>query len=1167
MTFSTLARRALFYYRQTNAAVVLGMACAVAVLSGALLVGASVRESLRELSVGRLGQTDLLVTSDRFFREQLATDVDPQSTVAAPIVVVDGLVSDERSEQRASRVQIFGVDERFWRFHGAEAPALDGSDAWVSPGLARELAMARDDPLLIRTRKPSAIPGEFLHGRRDEVGRTMRMRAAGVLERARLGEFSLKPRQDDVRAVFLPLERLQRDLEQPGRVNAILINCPEQSESTAGCARPVRQTARLEDLGLIVRPVADGAALSLESTSGLLSETVTRAATETASASGYHAQPLLTYVANAMRHGDREVPYSLVTALDLRGIRRMAKDGPESRPQRLPLLSSDLAAGTVPDIVVNNWVARALGVSGGERVTLEYYVWEGSGRLETRAADFHVAGVVPIAAADRDFAPNYEGISDAGSLADWEPPFPVDLGKIQPADEEYWERYRTTPKAFVPLEAGQRLWGSRYGQLTAVRVRLPAGVNVPAARERFERALRAKLDPLTSGLVVLPVREQALRASVGATDFGEYFTYFSFFLVVAALLLAALFFRLGIEQRIQQVGLLRAVGYSTAAVRRLFLLESIGLALVGGVIGIFGALAYAWLIMLGLRTWWVGAVGTTLLELHPSLLTLGAGAIGGLLIGVVVIWWTLRSLRRTAPRALLAGDVASAFRGRSPRSPARLRRAAGGLGIVALALAVASAAGLIGETAGFFGAGTLLLVAALAAFSDYLARGRGAENGARENGDSPRFRHTGLATRRGSRSKTGAVPVFPVFGPFSVPRLGIAYAGWRRGRSVLSAALIASAVFLIVSVEAFRRGGAPDAADRHSGTGGYALIAESLLPLFHDPATPEGRDALNLMSDSSSEPDASISLTRFRLRSGDDASCVNLYRPQRPRVVGAPAAFIDSGRFAFGATMATTDEERRNPWVLLRRRETGGAVPAIADATSLQYVLHASVGDELVIDEGTRPVRLLIVAALADSALQGELIIDEQRFLELFPDEEGYRFFLIDVGPTSAGSSADEAAATSFLEGRLDDFGFDASSTEDRLAAFHRVENTYLSTFQALGALGLLLGTIGLAAVAVRNVLERRRELALLRAIGYRGRDLVTMIVAEQAMLLSVGLGAGIIAALVAVAPVALDRGGRLPLLSLAALVLAVIAAGLLSSIAAARASARAPLLAALRSE
>ena len=64
------------------------------------------------------------------------------------------------------------------------------------------------------------------------------------------------------------------------------------------------------------------------------------------------------------------------------------------------------------------------------------------------------------------------------------------------------------------------------------------------------------------------VRGEALTASRGATDFGEYFVYFSFFLVVSALLLAALFFKLGIEQRVREVGLLRAVGFRVADVRR-----------------------------------------------------------------------------------------------------------------------------------------------------------------------------------------------------------------------------------------------------------------------------------------------------------------------------------------------------------------------------------------------------------------------------------------------------------------------------------------------------------------------------------------------------------------------------------------------------------------------
>jgi ABC-type antimicrobial peptide transport system permease subunit len=138
-------------------------------------------------------------------------------------------------------------------------------------------------------------------------------------------------------------------------------------------------------------------------------------------------------------------------------------------------------------------------------------------------------------------------------------------------------------------------------------------------------------------------------------------------------------------------------------------------------------------------------------------------------------------------------------------------------------------------------------------------------------------------------------------------------------------------------------------------------------------------------------------------------------------------------------------------------------------------------------------------------------------------------------------------------------------STAERLASFHRVENTYLSTFQALGGLGLLLGTFGLAAVLLRNVLERRRELALLSAVGFRQRDLVVMIAAENLLLLVLGLVAGTLTALLAIAPALAERG-TLPALSFV-LLAGVLLAGLLASVLAVAAAVRAPLLEVLRSE
>jgi putative ABC transport system permease protein len=355
-------------------------------------------------------------------------------------------------------------------------------------------------------------------------------------------------------------------------------------------------------------------------------------------------------------------------------------------------------------------------------------------------------------------------------------------------------------------------------------------------------------------------------------------------------------------------------------------------------------------------------------------------------------------------------------------------------------------------------------------------------------------------------------------------------------------ALISSAVFLVVALDAFRR---PPVApsDPHSGTGGFPLVAESQLPIFWDLNTTTGRENLNLSAIKDTK------FTAFRLRPGEDASCLNLYEPRTPRILGASQEFLAMNRFSFAETISKAD----NPWLLLDTDPQDGAVPAIADANSITYVLHRKVGD--IFDAGGIKVKL--VAALDDSIFQSEIIISAKNFTRTFPDEQGFRYFLID-GPPSI---------TAPLEDALADYGFDIASTPERLAIFHRVENTYLSTFQALGGLGLLLGTLGLGAVLLRNVMERRKELALLRAVGYRPEHLRTMVIAENAYLLISGTVIGAIAAIVAILPAFLQRGGHLPNPSLALLLLAVPAAGMAASLTAVRIVARASLLGTLRAE
>jgi ABC-type antimicrobial peptide transport system permease subunit len=129
------------------------------------------------------------------------------------------------------------------------------------------------------------------------------------------------------------------------------------------------------------------------------------------------------------------------------------------------------------------------------------------------------------------------------------------------------------------------------------------------------------------------------------------------------------------------------------------------------------------------------------------------------------------------------------------------------------------------------------------------------------------------------------------------------------------------------------------------------------------------------------------------------------------------------------------------------------------------------------------------------------------------------------------------------------------------------VENTFLSTFQMLGGLGLLLGTAGLGAVLLRNVFERRRELSLLRALGYKQSDFFTLVMAENLLLLVGGLLTGAACAVLAIVPALIDHGGSVAIGSIVILLGGVLAAGLVTSFAATTAALRSGILSGIRSE
>lgn len=1172
MRLAILFRRGLLYHRRTNLAVLLGVATAASVLTGALIVGDSVRGSLRSAALEKLGSVEYALRANRFFRESLtpptarkteagnAPDRFPGKT--CPAILLRGGASQPDTGRRANRISVLGVDERFWQLGVSSwRPPADfqGSSVVLNRLLADELDVGVGDEVIIRVEKGGGIPTETLLGRRDDTSVARRLTVRAVVDPDGLGGFALRAGPALARNAFIPLETLQKMLDREDRVNTILIagvgeRTHDSTDETPVLGRVLRRRIGLADLDLSLRIDATRAYFALESDRLLIEPAVETAALEAAAAVGLAVQPVLTYLANSItvsrtdtsssvtknedsdalvatdRGPERSIPYSTVTALDI----SKAVGGAFITPQgeTIPPLAET-------DIVLNEWAAEDLHAAVGEEITLTYYLTGPLGERTTQKARFTLRGVVEMVgpAGDSRFTPDYPGITDTKRIGDWDPPFPVDLSTIREKDDRYWERYRATPKAFISLDAGLRLWadaGERFGRLTSIRM-APAtaratgnGNGLTEAAIAFEQALLVAIDPTELGLRFEPVRKLALAASRGSTDFGGLFIGLSLFLIVSAIMLVTLVFRLGIERRAHEIGVMLATGFTTRTVFRLLLAEGIVLSTVGTVVGLFGAVGYAWLMLAGLRSWWSGAVGGSMLSLHATSVSLSIGFFASLIAAALSLAWSLRGLVRRAPRSLLAGAIQA-----DAIEPARQpSRRAAVVSMIALALSATllalSVVGAVPTVAAFFGIGAALLVAFLGGQAHW------------------------LASRAGQGRATGKRA--------TILRLGFRNASRHRGRSLLTSGLIASATFTIVAVGANKRTVTGNLDDPSSGTGGFSLLAESSIALQYDLNTPNGRDALNL-----ADPAKSLDGVRsfpFRLRNGDESSCLNLYHPQKPRIVGATDAFLRRGGFAFASSTAANAEERSNPWRLLAKPLPDGAIPAIGDFNAVMWQLHLGLGKDLIItDEAGKEARLRFVALLSGSVLQGEIVVAEPDFVRVFPSLTGYGFFLIET-PSEAGPKIAQ-----YLESELAPYGFDTNSTSRRLTEYLAVENTYMSTFQTLGGLGLVLGTLGLTAVLLRNVFERRSELALMRALGFRRGAIARMVLAENGLLLLWGLLAGGVSAMMAVLPHAVSSPGQIPWLSLGATLAAVLIVGMLAGVVALVPTLRAPTLGALRAE
>lgn len=1075
------------YFRQ-NLLVALGVVVSTTVLTGSLIIGDSVRFSLEQSTFSRLGNTTHLVSvTDRYFRQEMANEMEAANPAlkVTPVLQLEGMAVAGGGEFRANKVQINGIRNDFSKIAGtAFFDSLQNNEIAISKNLAEKLQIKEGVNLLVRIRKASLIPMNAPFVSAEETSVSLQAIVKKVVSAEELGRFNLKNSQTAPFNIFLSIERLNQLMEFTGKANQLLISTELKNEEIVEVVKSCLTPA---DAGLQIESIEKSGETQISTERVFLDEKIAEVLQKLPGTT-----PILTYFVNEIEkkgegrgkgEGEGEERVNEAAVGSRQSSNKQSPSISINLSSSIPYSFVSTVSGSAlatNEIILNRWAADDLQVKPGDSLRLKYFEIGPLRQLIIKESDFVLKEIITMdnPLSDPMLVPHLPGLSDAGHCREWEAGVPINLDAIRDKDEKYWNDFKGTPKAFISKQKADEIWGNRFGSNTAVRFAKGAFDN-----NLFLKTFKSEINPGDLGMMVSPVREQGLYAARNGTDFSGLFIGLSFFLLVAGIILTSLLFRLNLENRAQQIKLFSALGFGEKQVRGFYLTEGFVVALTGGLMGLVVSVIYTSLVFRILNTLWFEIVRTDVLLIKIYPVTLILGLFISLLVSMLAVFVSVRRFQNQ-------------FSGN--RIKVKTARQKWGwtkpviyfLPVIAVLIVIYQ--GVISGQMNpglFFLSGILLLTGILLIIRNFLF----------------------------SIEKSGAAD-------FGKRRLILMNLVRNKARSMTVITLFAIGTFLVVSTGSNKLDLSAGAQKKTSGTGGFLFFAESSVPVLFDINDKDKRAEEGIVED--------FSAVQLMKVEGDDASCLNLNRISQPAILGVDPAAL-AGRFSFAAKTKETSET--DPWLALNKTFADGTIPAIADQTVIQWGLGMKVGDILLYqNEKGDTLRLKLIAGTTSSVFQGFVLISNQNFLKNYPTHSGTSVFLVEGKTENQQQIGDE------LNSVFRDYGWEMTTTVSRLVEFYSITNTYLSIFMALGALGLILGTIGLAVILARSLLERKREIAVMQATGFDTKPIFRIIAFEYFILLVTGVLTGLGAAVIAVLPAFLSPGSDASV-STVALVVALI--------------------------
>lgn len=175
-------------------------------------------------------------------------------------------------------------------------------------------------------------------------------------------------------------------------------------------------------------------------------------------------------------------------------------------------------------------------------------------------------------------------------------------------------------------------------------------------------------------------------------------------------------------------------------------------------------------------------------------------------------------------------------------------------------------------------------------------------------------------------------------------------------------------------------------------------------------------------------------------------------------------------------------------------------------------VKNVRVGQKILI-EGVPFEVVGVIKRVGDPTLDGGVVITEPDIRELLNESSLYTQIVAQASenPDVVAESVEKRLrrARGLDEGKED---FVVQSSTELIESFNAVFNIIQVVFVGIAAISLLVGGIGIANVMFTAVLERTREIGVMKAIGARNKDVLLMFLVESGFL---GLVGGIIGILI----------------------------------------------------